>query len=385
MEFANTYAVVALDAIRDNYRLICEKAGKPVMAVVKADAYGHGAVAVAQCLADICPFFGVACAAEALELIAAGITQPILVLGNAPQEQFPRMIREDIRVTVSDFAEAQALSAAATALQKTAFCHIAVDTGMSRIGFQATEADAEVCAQIARLPGIEIEGLFSHFAAADEAQPQKAAAQAEVFSAFRRMLESRGVQPKICHLDNSAGILHFGCQGDMARAGIVLYGLYPSDEMARTLPLKPALSWYSHVSQVKTLPAGRKISYGGTYVTERETVVATVPVGYADGYRRSLSNRFYVLIRGKRAPILGRVCMDQILVDATAIDGVRTGDEVVLLGSSGAQTITAEALAAAAESFSYEQVCDLSRRVTRVYIRDGKEVRRVNYLLCDED
>ena len=195
------------------------------------------------------------------------------------------------------------------------------------------------------------------------------------------MLTQRGVQIPLRHLDNSAGIMNFGCEYDMARAGIVIYGLYPSGEVdPQLLPLKPAMQWYSRVSHVKTLEEGRELSYGGTYKTTKPTVVATVPAGYADGYRRSLSNQFYVLIRGQKAPILGRVCMDQFMVDVTDIPGVLPGDRVVLMGTDGSETISAEALGAAANSFNYEQVCDVSRRVSRVYLRNGKEVFRKNYL-----
>ena len=196
------------------------------------------------------------------------------------------------------------------------------------------------------------------------------------------MLLFRGVDVKIRHLDNSAGIMHFGSSCQMVRAGIILYGLYPSEEMDRSmLKVRPALSWYATVSHIKTLPAGREISYGGTYVTSREQVIATISAGYADGYRRSLSGRFYVLIRGKRAPIVGRVCMDQFMVDVTEIPGVQAGDTVVLLGKSGEEEITAEALAQAVDSIPYEQLCDLSHRVSRVFFEGERELFRTNYLL----
>ena len=196
------------------------------------------------------------------------------------------------------------------------------------------------------------------------------------------MLRDRGVNVAIRHLDNSAGIMNFGCHYQMVRAGIVLYGLYPSNEVdPALLTLRPAMSWHSRISYIKTLEPGREISYGGTFQVQKPTRVATVPAGYADGYRRSLSNRFYVLIRGKKAPILGRVCMDQMLVDVTDIPEAATGDEVVLLGRSGNETIAAETIAAAAGSFNYEQVCDLSHRVSRVYYLNGQKVETVNYLL----
>lgn len=370
MEYSNTYAKIDLAAIRDNFHAIREKTGAPVMAVVKADAYGHGAVPVAQMLEKDCAFFGVATVAEALELRGAGIQKPILLLGHVPVRYYEAVVREELRPAISCCEQAQALSQEAMRQGKTAAFHFAVDTGMSRIGFQVTEEAADICAKIAKLPGLQAEGLFSHFATADTKNLERTRKQAELFDRFDKMLKMRGVEIPLRHLDNSAGIMHFGCHYDMVRAGIALYGLYPSEEVDKTLlPLKPAMSWHTEVIHVKTLEPGREVSYGGTYVTEKPTVVATIPVGYADGYRRSLSNRFYVLIRGKRAPILGRVCMDQFMVDVTDIPGVQVGTGVVLMGTDGQETISAEEIAEAAGSFHYEQVCDLSCRVARVYCR----------------
>ena len=370
MEYSNTYAKIDLSAIRDNFLAIREKAGASVMAVVKANAYGHGAVKVAQMLEKDCAFFGVASVAEALELRGAGIQKPILLLGHVPVRYYEAVVKEEIRPAISCYEQAQALSQEAVRQGKTAGFHFAVDTGMSRIGFQVTEEAADICAKIAKLPGLYAEGLFSHFATADTIDLTRTKAQAELFAAFDKMLQDRGVKIPLRHLDNSAGIMHFGCHYDIVRAGIALYGLYPSEEVdKKLLPLKPAMSWHTEVSHVKTLEPGREISYGGTYVTEKPTVVATIPVGYADGYRRSLSNRFYVLIRGKRAPILGRVCMDQFMVDVTDIPDVKPGDGVVLMGADGDEMISAEEIAEAANSFNYEQICDLSRRVARVYTR----------------
>ena len=382
MEFSNTYAVIDLDAILSNYRHICQKAGAPVMAIVKADAYGHGAVPVAKALMSECPFFGVSSVAEGLELRNAGITQPILLLGHTHPAMYGAVVAQELRVAMFNLEDAKALSREAVRQGKTAYIHLCVDTGMSRIGFQATEEAADICKEIENLPNLTVEGLFSHFATADETDLTKTNAQAERYRSFRTMLKDRGIQPAICHLDNSAGIMNFGAHADMVRAGIVLYGLYPSNEVDKNLlSITPAMSWYSRVSHVKTLPAGRELSYGGTFVTTKETVVATVPAGYADGYRRSLSNKFYVLIQGKKAPILGRVCMDQFMVDVTEIPNVRPGDRVVLMGKDGEEEISAETIGTAANSFNYEQVCDVARRVERVYRQNGEEVGRVNYLL----
>ena len=386
MILSNTYAVVDLDAIVSNYRRICQKAGAPVMAIIKADAYGHGAVPVAKALGSECPFFGVSSVAEAMELRQAGIVQPILILGHAPVDCFEIMVQQDIRPAIFCMEDAAQLSRAAVKLGKTALFHIAVDTGMSRIGFQVTGEAADICAEIAKLPNLQVEGLFSHFATADETDLTKTKLQAEKYAAFDKMLRERGVSIPLRHLDNSAGIMNFGAHYEMVRAGIILYGLYPSGQVDKNLlELEPAMRWHSRISHIKVLEPGRELSYGGTFVTDKPTRVATVPAGYADGYRRSLSNRFYVLIRGKRAPILGRVCMDQFMVDVTGIPEATVGDRVVLMGSDGAETISAEALAEAANSFNYEQVCDLSRRVTRVYVRHGKQMATVDYLRrnCD--
>ena len=381
MILSNTYAKIDLDAILGNYRRICKKAGAPVIAIIKADAYGHGAVPVAKTLEKECPWFGVSSVAEAVELRNAGITQPILILGHTPTDCYEIIVEKSIRPAIFCREDGEELSRVAVKLGKTAPFHFALDTGMSRIGFQVTEEAADICADIAKLPNLQAEGLFSHFATADETDLTKTYAQAERFAAFDAMLKARGVNIPLRHLDNSAGIMHFGCHYELVRAGIILYGLYPSGEVDKNLlELAPAMSWHSRISHIKTLEPGRELSYGGTYVTHKPTRVATVPAGYADGYRRSLSNRFYVLIRGKKAPILGRVCMDQFMVDVTDIPEAQVGDGVVLMGTDGNERISAEDIGAAAGSFNYEQVCDLSRRVTRVYIRGGEEVATVDYL-----
>lgn len=382
MAMDNTYLRIDLDAIRDNFDAIREKAGVPVMAIVKADAYGHGAVQIARLLEEKCAFFGVSSVSEALELRYAGLTKPILVLGHTPAALLPIAVQQQIRPAIFCLEDAKVLSQEAVRAGVTAPFHFAVDTGMSRIGFQATEEAADICLQIAGLPGIEPEGLFSHFATADCADLSKAREQVRLFDAFDRMLKDRGITVKLRHMDNSAGLMNFENHYEMVRSGIVNYGLYPSDEVAPSLlKLRPALSWHSHISHVKTLEAGRAISYGGTFVTEKPTVVATVPAGYADGYRRNLSGRFYVLIRGQKAPILGRVCMDQMMVDVSHIQGVKPGDSVTLVGTDGDETITVEQIAREADSFNYEFICGISRRTPRLYYQNGELVNRVDYLL----
>ena len=382
LNFDNTYVKIDLDAIEANIDAIRARAGVDVMAVIKADAYGHGAIQVARLLQDKCSFFGVSSVLEAMELRRAGLYNPILILGHTPVSAFPALIQAEIRPTIFHYEDALALSRAAQDADKTAVFHLAVDTGMSRIGFQATEEDADICAKIATLPRLQAEGLFSHFATADCADLSRARRQAEKFDAFYEMLKARGVQIPIRHMDNSAGLMNFENHYEMVRSGIVTYGMYPSDEVdPQRLALRPALQWLSRVTHVKTLEPGREISYGGTFVTTRPTRVATVPVGYADGYRRSLSGKFHVLIRGKQAPILGRVCMDQLMVDVTDIPDVALNDRVVLVGKSGSEQITMEQISAAADSFNYEFVCGISRRVPRVYSRAGKTVHSVHYLL----
>ena len=382
MDFDNTRVKIDLDAISDNIDAIREKAGVPVMAVIKADAYGHGAVQVARLLQDKCAFFCVSSILEAMELRQAGLTTPILILGHTPADAFPTAIREGIRPTIYRMEDAVALSKAARFVNLPARFHFAVDTGMSRIGFQVTPAESDVCARIAALPGLVAEGLFSHFATADCADLTRARRQAERFAEFDAMLRQRGVEIPLRHLNNSAGLMNFKTPYEMVRSGIITYGMYPSDEVdPGLLRLRPALKWLSRVTHVKTLPAGREISYGGTYVTKADTVVATIPVGYADGYRRNLSGKFYVLIRGKKAPILGRICMDQMMVDVTAIPGVTVGDQVTLVGADGGETITMEEISAQADSFNYEFVCGISRRVPRLYVQGGKTVHTVHYLL----
>jgi len=382
MEFDQTTLQIDLDILQENLQQIRTAAGTKILAVVKADAYGLGSVVVAQFLEGKCDFFGVANLAEALQLRAAGIRTPILVLGRMPVSGFPYAVREDIRPSIFQYEDALALSQEAQRQNKTAPFHFAVDTGMSRIGFPIPEEAADLCARIAALPNLKAEGLFSHFATADCADLSRARAQAQRFAQFDTMLKQRGIHIPIRHMDNSAGIMNFDCHYEMVRSGIVTYGLYPSQEVdPGMLPLQPALSWYSRVTHVQTLPAGREIGYGGTYTTKADTRVATIPVGYADGYRRSLSDRFYVLIHGKRAPILGRICMDQMMVDVTAIPETAVGDTVTLIGQDGKESISMEAIAAEAGSFNYEFTCGISRRVPRFYLMDGKIVHSVHYLL----
>lgn len=381
--YLRTYAKIDLDAIEYNIDSVLKKlAGRAkLLAVIKADAYGHGAVEIGRLLEDKCDFFGVACVEEALELINAGIRKPILILGYVSPSQFEITVRNDIRVPVFSYETAKALSDEAVKQNKNAPFHFCVDTGMSRIGFQISEESADICKQITQLPNVFAEGLFSHFATADESDLTKAEKQRELFKNFITMLSDRGVDIPVKHLNNSAGIMVFDETFDMVRSGIVNYGLYPSEEVDRSLlDIKPAMEWKARISHIKTLDAGREISYGGTYITEKETVVATIPVGYADGYPRCLSNIGRVIVNGQYAPILGRVCMDQFMVDITDIPGVKPEDEVTLVGRDGNAVLTMEEVSELAHSFNYELPCRVARRVPRVYIKDGKVIKTVNYL-----
>jgi len=288
--------------------------------------------------------------------------------------------------TVYSLEQAQALSRAARAAGKRQKLHIKVDTGMARIGFEDTDASVDEIAQIARLPGLELEGLFTHYARADEADKAGALAQRARFVEFTRKLEAAGVRIPLRHSCNSAAAMDMDCHDDMVRFGIGLYGLYPSEEVNKAnLPLRPAMSWKTHVAHLKTVPAGTGVSYGHTFVTTRETIVATLPVGYADGYPRALSNRGHVILHGQYAPILGRVCMDMCMVDVTDIPGVAMEDEVILLGEDGHCRVTMEEIGAQSCSFNYETACRVSQRVPRLYMYRGEIVDLQSVLTTEQD
>ena len=384
MAYRRTYAKVSLDAVESNINNVIEKTKTKVLGVIKADAYGHGAVEIAHLLKDKCAFFGVACIEEAVELRKSGIENPILLLGYTSPNVYDLAVKYDIRVAIFSEETAAALSKEAKKQGKTVPFHFALDTGMSRIGFQITEQSALECQRICRMPNIEAEGMFSHFATADEADLSKALAQREAFKRFDSMLKSLGINIPIKHLNNSAGLMNFDEYFDMVRSGIITYGLYPSEDVDKSLlKITPAMEWITHISHIKTLEPGREISYGGIFKTQKPTRVATIPVGYADGYPRSLSNNFRVIVNGKFAPILGRVCMDQFMVDITNIDGVNVEDKVTLFGKDGDCEIPIEEIANASGSFNYEFACRLSRRVPRVYYYNSKEIKEVNYLLSN--
>ena len=372
MEPQRIYAKINTGAIAHNIKLIKSKIGKSLfMLIVKADGYGHGAAAISQKFEDAADYFAVAETGEAMELRAAGIRKPILILGYTSPSLYETALANDITLTLFSLRGARLLSEKAAAMGKTARVHFAVDTGMGRIGWQVCEKDAAEAAAAAKLPYIEPEGIFSHFATADESDTAFAQEQRASFERFCAMLAERGVKIPLRHMNNSAGIMRFSEQYGMVRAGILAYGLYPAEnlaaEFAHSFPLRPAMELITHIAHIKELEEGKTVSYGATYKTARKTLVATLPVGYADGYPRALSSRGEVILHGVRCPIIGRVCMDQMMVDITAVPQAKVEDAVTLVGKSGGEFISAEEIAALAGTINYEFICGIAKRVPRIY------------------
>lgn len=381
--YFRTQAAINLDSLEYNINSVKEKLTNHVklLAVIKADAYGHGAVEFAKFLENKCDFFGVACIEEAIELKKAHIKTPVLILGHVSTYNYFDVVKYDIRIPIFSFDDAKELSKEALRQHKTIPYHFCIDTGMNRIGFKPTQKNADLCKEIYTLPNIICEGIFSHFATADEKDLSKSFEQCNRFESFIKMLEDRNITIPIKHINNSAGIMNFSKHFDMCRMGIITYGLYPSEDVdKKLLDIKPVMSWITHISFIKTLSPGEEISYGGTYKTTKQQKIATIPVGYADGYPRCLSNIGKVIINGEFAPIVGRICMDQFMVDVTDIDDVNIETKVTLIGKQGDCTITMEEFANAAHSFNYEQICRIARRVPRVYYSNGKIVKTTNYM-----
>lgn len=377
-------ADIDLDAVRYNIEQLkaLNPSDRKTLLVIKADAYGHGAVTFAEEFDDLADYFGVACIDEGVELRRAGVTKPILILGNTDEEDFETAIENDITMAVYNADKCKLLSDTALKLGKKAKVHIKADSGMSRIGFQCNEDGVREASKLLSMEGLDVEGVFTHFAKADTVDKNDAIGQRTKFNEFINALTERGFIFSIKHIDNSAGAMEIHSNGfDMMRLGIAIYGLEPSDEMNRELVLKPAMTLKAHITHIKTLEPGRGISYGWTYVTEKEMRVATVSAGYADGYPRAQSNIGRVLIRGRYAPILGRVCMDQFMVDVTDIPEAELRDEVILFGTDGVLSIPVEEVAEPANSFNYELVCNVARRVPRVYFKNSTKYKEVNYLL----
>ena len=365
-------AIVNLDAIYDNMCKLKEMVptGTKMCAVIKTDGYGHGAVPIAKKVHGVADWFAVATTEEALELRDAGVMEPILILGFTQTDCFETLIEHDIRPTIYEVEDAKIFSQAAKKLGKVAKLHIKLDTGMGRLGFWAGDNNTvDKILEISKLENIEIEGMFTHFAKADELDKTSVNNQLELFKNTAKALQKSGLTIPILHCANSAGIIDsHGREFNMVRAGIVIYGLYPSDEVHKErVKLTPALELKSHIVFIKDVEAGRGISYGSTFITPKPMKIATVPVGYGDGYPRLLSNKGSVLIHGKRVPILGRVCMDQFMVDVTDISNVKKGDEVTLIGKDGDEEILADEIAKLTGTINYEVVCDLGKRIPRIY------------------
>jgi alanine racemase len=350
--------------------------GTRVMAVVKADGYGHGAVAAArEAVSAGASFLGVATVEEGLELRAGGITSPVLVLGFTAGDYASLLLEHDITATVFTWAEAETFSREALRFGRKQPVHVKIDTGMSRVGLFPCETADQFIRQLADLPGLVLEGIFTHFAAADQADLSYTRWQLARFLTLCDKLASQGIRIPLRHAANSAAALRIPeTHLEMVRAGIALYGLSPGGALSgKEAFLRPAMAFKSRVVFLKNVPPGTSVSYGCTYTTNEQTLLATLPVGYGDGYPRKLSNLGQVLIRGQRAPVVGRVCMDQIIVRVDHIKGVAAGDEVVLFGNQEGATLSADEVAAWLETINYEVVTAVSRRVPRVYLRQGNQ------------
>ncbi len=383
--YSRVYAQIDLDAILHNMEQMQKTISRntKIMGVIKTDGYGHGAVPIGRELEKLDVTWGYATATveEAQILRENGLKKPILVLGASFSESYGLLAEKEIRATVFSLRQAQALEQYAKEAERKIIVHVKIDTGLSRLGFQVTEEAADEIAQISVMPHIVIEGMFTHFAKADARDKAMANAQIHKFSQMREMLGERGVEVPILHCSNSAAIIDMPAANmSVVRAGISLYGMWPSDEVQKNnLDLQPVLSLKSQIVFVKELEAGRTISYGATYETTRRERIATIPIGYGDGYPRSLSNKGYVLIHGKRAPICGRICMDQFMVNVSHIPEAKEGDTVVLVGRDGQEVISMEEMGELSGRFNYEFACDLGKRIPRVYVKGGKVTETKDY------
>lgn len=367
-----TRAEVDYDALRHNYEAVRALAPRvDVLAVVKANAYGHGAVEVARTLESAgVRFLGVALVEEGLELRNAGVQAPILVLGGSYTGGYDLMVEHDLIPTVFRPEHLSELSAAAKSAGRDVIAHLKIDTGMGRIGV-LMDLLAAFLDHAKTFTNVRLDGLLSHFANADLADQAVTKEQVRHFRSALKLMRERGYEPSFRHLSNSAGVLDLaevrdGVELNLVRPGLMLYGVVPAGWLKDRVPLKPVLAWKTGVTHLKSVPAGTAISYGGTFITKRPSVIATLPIGYADGYDRAYSSRAKVLIRGKRAPIAGRVCMDMCMIDVTDIAGVQVGDEVVLMGRQSGEEIPVDELAALSDTIPYEILCGVGARVPRV-------------------
>lgn len=386
-QYKRVWAEIDLDAARNNIeqirKITSNEAG--IMAVVKADAYGHGAFELAKVFLKYgADRLAVATIDEAEQLRLQGIDNPILILGCTHTSRINDIVKYDIIQAVFTYDTAKAISEESIRQNKIAKIHIKIDTGMGRIGFIPDNEAVKVIEKISKLKNLEIEGIFTHFATADEEDKNFTFEQFNKFTSIIKSIEAKGISIPIRHCANSAGIMEFPeMHLNMVRPGIILYGMYPSSDVHKNrLQLQPIMSLKASIVYVKEVPKGSSISYGRTYIAEKTTKIATVPIGYADGYPRMLSGKGYVIIRGKKAPIVGRVCMDQMMVDVTDIDDAQAGDEVILIGNFGKDiSITAEDIANTIGTINYEITCMVSRRIPRVYVQNKRIVKIVNYLI----
>lgn len=382
-KYYRVYADIDLDIISDNVDALMKLTpeGTGAVAVVKADGYGHGDVAVAKAVYSKVCMYAVATLDEAVNLRENGIDKPILILGFVNVDEYETLLRNEVTATVFDYETAAELDEVAGRLGKKALCHIKVDTGMRRIGLEPDKSGVEIVKNIKKLGNLDVKGIFTHFATSDEADKSKSERQLHKFNSFVDMLKNEGITFQYVHCANSAAVIDMpDTYKDMVRLGIAMYGMYPSTEVdMERVQLKPALKLMSHVTYVKEVPEGEEVSYGGTFVTKRPSVIATVSVGYGDGYPRALSSKGYVLINGKKAPIIGRVCMDQMMVDVTDIEGVGRDSLVTLIGRDGDEEIKVEEIAALAGTFNYEFVCNLNKRIPRNYYKSGRYIGSHDY------
>lgn len=375
-EYHRILAEIDLDAIGNNIREIRKriKQETKLMAVVKADAYGHGAEEVSKvCLYNGADQLAVATCDEGVQIRQWSIQVPVLILGNTVEGQLETVINYSLTQTVFRYETAKLMSDIACKLGKTALVHIKIDTGMSRIGFMPTDDSIDEIIKIFTLPNLKVTGIFTHFATADEKDKTFTRVQYKKFRYVTDRLNEMGYTDFIRHCANSGAILDMPeIQLDMVRAGIIIYGLYPSSQVTHPVNLKPAMSLKSQISYVKGLEKNVSVGYGRTYFTTHKTKVATIPVGYADGYSRAFSNKSRVIVKGTYAPVIGNVCMDQMMIDISHIPDAEPGDSVIIMGSDGKNTVSAEELAQIAGTINYEIVCNVGKRVPRVYIKNGE-------------
>ena len=386
-ERIRTWAEINLDNLVYNYQQIQKLTKAKIMAIIKADAYGHGFLDVAKTLVknDV-DYFAVAFLDEAIQLRNHGIKQPILILGYSELSTVKGLVENDITATVYDMELARALSKTAQALHKTAKIHIKVDTGMSRLGFVYNDIKNENkktiydILKISKLPNIEIEGIFSHFSESDTKSQQFTRQQFACFEKLCKSLEQQGLTIPLRHICNSAGIVNYPQMHlDMVRPGIIMYGCYPSHEV-NGIDLKPVMSVKSLVAHIKEIKKDTSVSYGRLYTAPETRKIATVPIGYADGFSRLLTGKAKMLAGEKVCDVIGAICMDQCMLDVTGVENIKPGDEIVIIGEKNGNTIKADDIAAELGTINYEILCQINKRVPRVYIHNGEIVKIANYL-----